>query len=107
MPVSDVMKKHQHEDDLDMELRFRHMISYLPFGESNARTHPVPALVPPNTVIGRPFCELTFSQKKNLLMVDEERRWRIKNPEADIKDFDSKTFEILCPDVVFKPPNKE
>ena len=34
-------------------------------------------------------------------MANQEIRWRVKNPEADVNEFDAKTFTLLSEDVVF------
>jgi hypothetical protein len=94
IPLSDLLKK-KHEDDLDQEIRHRHLVPYL---LGRKRAHPVASPCP---ATGKSFENMTFTQKKDFLMVDEERLWRLQNPEADIKTFDSKTFTILCDDVRF------
>ncbi len=92
IPLSDLLKK-KHENDLDQEIRHRHLVPYL---LGRKRAHPVASLCP---ATGKSFENMTFTQKKDFLMVDEERLWRLQNPEADIKTFNSKTFTILCDDV--------
>jgi hypothetical protein len=94
IPFSDLMKK-KHEDDLDQEICHRHLVPYL---LGRKRAHPVAAPCP---ATGKSFDDMTFTQKKDLLMVDEERLWRLQNPEGDFKTFDSKTFTILCDNVRF------
>jgi hypothetical protein len=44
---------------------------------------------------------MTFTQKKDLLMANQERLWRLQNLNADISNFDSKTFSVLSDDVRF------
>jgi hypothetical protein len=39
-----------------------------------------------DTVTGEAFHSMSWMQKNDLLMADEERRWRVKNPEADMKE---------------------
>jgi len=101
IPVSDVKKKDNHEDSLDQEIFYRHIVPYLPFGDNSKakRTHPVPTT---ETVVGRPFVEMTFTQKKFLLMADEERMWRMEG--KDMKDFDVSMFRVQCEDVLFEIP---
>jgi hypothetical protein len=53
------------------------------------------------TVTGEAFHPVSWMQKKELLVANKERRWRVKNPEADIEEFDAKTFSILYEDVAF------
>jgi len=111
VPYSDVTLVNGHEDDLDKELHYRHALPYLPFGEEQrgAGTLPVPER---DVLAARPYEEMTFSQKKGLLMADEERRWRMDwcwdNDfdliKLDIKELDAKTFTVRCPDVVFECP---
>jgi hypothetical protein len=94
IPLSDLNKK-KHEDDLDQEIRNRHLVPYL---LGRKRVHPI---VCPCPATGKSFEEMTFTQKKDLLMADEERLWRLQNLHADITNFDSKTFSILSDDVRF------
>ena len=70
----------------------------------------MPKLAPGQTT-GRPFDAMTFTQKKNLLMADEECRYRMEyskendfSEDVDMKKFDGKTFTPLNPDVVFEFP---
>jgi hypothetical protein len=93
IPPSDLLTK-KHEDDLDQEVRYRHLVPYL-LGQKWA--HPIASPCP---ATGKSFEKMTFMQKKDFLMVDEERLWRLQNPGADIKTFNSKTFTILCNDHV-------
>ena len=46
---------------------------------------------------------MTFTDKRNLLMVNEERLWRMDG--KNMKDFDAKTFKIMSPDVTFDIPS--
>ena len=109
VPISDICKAHGHEPSLDKELRYRHIIPFLPFGKGGNRKHPVPTL---QSDSGSPFNKMTFTQKKELLKVDEEQRWRTNkalNSEwnwNDVNGLDQKTFQILHPEVVFKFPVK-
>jgi len=112
MYISQVCQKHGHEPDLDTELRFRHIVPYLPFTEDpkGKRVHPVPKAK--KDVVGCDFKKMGFTQKKNLLMADEERLFHMEKPfddegrrdTKDVKDFNPKTFRILSPDAVFKAP---
>lgn len=115
VPINDVKMVHNHEAALDRELRHRHVVAYLPFGLENKRVHPVPEVQKVGNVYqrckGRPFEAMTFTMKKNLLMADEERLWRMKHPDSwsnnnNISGFDTKTFEIRnTDDVVFDIPS--
>lgn len=112
IPISDIRLKDNHSDQLDAELRYRHIVPYLPFGEENKRKHPVPKLAP-RTITGRPFDAMTFTQKKNLLMADEECQYRMEyskendfREDVDMQKFDTKTFTPLNPNVVFEFPGR-
>jgi hypothetical protein len=94
IPLSDLNKR-KHEDDLDQEIRNRHLVPYL-LGQK--RAHPI---VCPHPATGKSFQTMTFTQKKDLLMANEERLWRLQNLNADISNFDSKTFSVLPDDVRF------
>ena len=110
IPISDIRMKDNHEDQLDQELAYRHIPSYLPYGEKGKRVHPAPTT---EKAIDHPWDKMTFSQKKDLLMVDEERRFRMDHAQengftrdVDMKNFDSKTFTVLNEDVVFEFPER-
>jgi hypothetical protein len=62
-------------------------------------------------ITGRTFDEMTFTQKKTLLMSDEECWYCMEYSKendfskgVDMKKFDLKTFTPLNPDVVFEFP---
>jgi hypothetical protein len=112
IPISDIRLKDNHSDHLDAELRYRHLVPYLPFGEENKRKHPVPKLAP-RTITGHPFDAMTFTQKKNLLMADEECQYCMEyskendfREDVDMQKFDTKTFTPLNPNVVFEFPGR-
>ena len=60
---------------IDKELQNRHIPSYLPCGENGKRVHPAPTT---DKAISCPWDKMTFAQKKDLLMVDEERCYRME-----------------------------
>ena len=97
VPLSDLVKA-RHEIALNMEILSRHLVPFVPFpGRGNKRTHPVPKITP---ITGIPLDEMLWTDKKDLLMLDEERRWRVENPDGDIADFHIKSFAILGGDEV-------
>ena len=98
VPLGDLGKK-KHEEELDKEILARHLVPFLPFpGKGNKRTHPLPKFT---KITGKPFDEMLWTDKKDLLMVDEEHQWLKKNPDGDIANsFDSKSFAILGGDDV-------
>jgi hypothetical protein len=108
IPLSDI-KKDNHMDELLHELQYRHIVPYLIFGRkkdggkgSIKRTHPIPKSETPETEQAH-FGKLNWTALKDLLMADEERQWSMEFPCGDIKkDFDSKSFEVLCPENEFE-----
>lgn len=91
----------RHHDSLNKEILSRHLVPFMSFqGRRNKRTHPLPRTMP--SITGKPFHEMTWTDKKDLLMVDKEQRWAVENLDGDIaNDFDPKSFAILDEEVEF------
>jgi hypothetical protein len=100
VPYNDVQLQRDHEDDLDNELRYRHVLPYLPMGPENKRVNPVAER---DVLDGISYDALNFSQKKFSLIADEERMWKMNwchdndfdLEKLDMKQFDSKTFTVF------------
>jgi hypothetical protein len=107
MPYSGVVQKEGHETALVMELRYRHIVLYRIGRKRKLETivfTPAFDIALSNEKGGASFEKLTFTEKKLLLMADEERLWsmdRLLNKKAAFDtntmnaDFDNKTFRVL------------
>jgi hypothetical protein len=99
-----------------LKLQYRHIV---PYRIGKKQIFPTPDFLPSNPGLslekgGASFDNLSFTEKKLLLMADEERLWRIecrdKDPEKpnlspNLDDFDAKTFRILDKEANFDITN--
>jgi hypothetical protein len=104
MPYNSVVLNQGHETALVMELRYRHIVPYR-IGKKQKQSSFTPAFnLTLNEEKGASFERLTFTEKKLLLMADEERLWRMdrldKNADFVFPVFDFTTFMILHTDEV-------
>ena len=126
-PLSDVEAIRGHAPPLIRELRFRHTPACLPLGREGKRVHPVPDLEKDKQIVGfdGSFEKMGIAQLKNLLMVDQERLFQMKDEgerencgsitfpsirgetitvplqRKPIATFNTASFKILCPDACF------
>jgi hypothetical protein len=98
-----VVQKEGHEYCLVIELRYRHIVPYRIGKKQKHQFTPAFDRALSNEKGGASFEKLTFTEKKLLLMADEERSWSMDRlfEDADfdtntiIAEFDNKTFRIL------------